>query len=150
MKNKLVELIDALREELAPNAYIKISNAVQSFSDDKQELLPFEYPVKEGYEVVTGDERKVEQLHKFEVEADFPVVGVLDGKIESWTNDGRYSATGINVIQDLFLRRVEKKVWVVEWNCGTFSLELNYNRAMSMKTDKVFKCLYEATLKPVV
>lgn len=153
MKNKIIELIDALREELAPNAYIKISNAVQSFSDDKPELLPFEYPVKEGYEVVTRDGRKAEQLTRFDgVSGNSPLCGVIDKVIEFWTENGKFLSSGEKSNADLFLRRVEKKVWVVEGkdHAGDFFQSI----CSSLKDAKNWACtdeiIYEATLKPVV
>ena len=50
-------------------------------------------PIKKGMtEAVTRDGRKVTQLTWFEAEnAMYTVVGVLDGNIESWNEDGSYT-----------------------------------------------------------
>lgn len=143
MKNKLIELVDGLREELTPNAYIKISNAVRSLPDDQPDLLPFQWPVKEGYEVVTRDGRKV-QVYEFKG-ALKPIIGLVEGngEVDTWPYDGKFAE--YESFSDLFLRRVEKKVWVVDYNNGKY--EVYENRP----TEGVFGSThYEVTLKPVV
>jgi hypothetical protein len=67
------------------------------------ELLPFEWPVPDGMEVVTRDGRDVTQLVKFECSTIFPFWGVLDNEVDSWQIDGgtEYDEESTN---DLFLR----------------------------------------------
>lgn len=127
-------------------AFDTLADWALSLPDDQPDLLPFQWPIPEGMEVVTRDGRKVEQLTNFEAkEEDFPLIGVLGDRIEGWTLDGLYSAGTVDVRNDLFLRRVEKKVWVVDYNNGKY--EVFENRP----TEGVFGSThYEATLKPAV
>lgn len=133
----------------ASGAWNSLSFWLSQLPDDQPDLLPFEYPVKEGYEVVTRDGRKVEQLTRFDAkEEDFPLIGVLGGLVESWTFDGLYSpnASNYNGSSDLFLRRKEKKVWVVEWDNGYTA----HGKYPSFGEYNGSKAIYEATLKLVV
>lgn len=150
MKNKLIELIDGLREELSPNAYIKIANAIQSLPDDQPDLLPFEWPVKEGFEVVTRDGRKVVKIEFWKM-LDMPVLFAVEEYSEPFTAlpDGRTCLSRESEC-DLFLRRVEKKVLVVE-HASENALMAMYSHQRS-HIDKWLESnpgakLYEATLK---
>ena len=151
MKNKLIELIDGLREELTPNAYIKISNAVRSLPDDQPYLLPFQWPIPEGYEVVTRDGRKVVKIDFWEM-LDMPVLFAVEEYSEPFTAlpDGRTCLSRQSEC-DLFLRRVEKKVWVVDYNGVLDFYEdkkdaIDHNQTVYDGDAKVYQIL----VKPVV
>lgn len=109
---------------------------------EQPETMPFQYPVLEGYEIFTRDGRKVEQLVMMDGITD-PLLGVIDGVLHRWDKSG--SMGNIHVGNDLFLRRVEKKVWVVEFE-GTWS-EI-YSNYPADKIDPHNK-IYEATLKQI-
>lgn len=126
---------------------------------EQPDLLPFQWPLPEGMEAVTRDGRKVGQLARFEVVDNdyYPVCGALDKEVQQWTINGKYYTEGDND-RDLFLRRVEKKVWVVEWKAHNGISGKNYfdtiNEAEELcKRDERYHSsatIYEATLKPVV
>lgn len=153
MKNKLIELVDGLREELTPNAYIKISNAVHSLPDDQPDVLPFQWPIPDGMEVVTRDGRKVEQLVMFknvDYKTYYPFMGVCDKKIVSWDKDGTKQGASE---YDLFLRRKEKKVWVVASKYDILNIAGIYaskDECIKLIGGSIDFEIYEATLKPVV
>lgn len=116
---------------------------------DTPDLLPFQWPVPDGMEVVTRDGIKVEQLRRFEAEnEDFPILGVLGGVIEGWTIDGLYAPDASNNSGsfDLFLRPIERKVWVVEWPKNKFSAQDSPPIGGDAHGAVM---IYEATLKPV-
>lgn len=117
---------------------------IESLPDDQPDLLPFQWPVKEGYEVVTRDGRKVVKIDFWDM-LDMPVLFAVEEYSEPFTAlpDGRTCLSRQSDI-DLFLRRVEKKVWVVEWHNGAWSVS-DKKPYPNPKAN-----IYEATLKPVV
>jgi hypothetical protein len=127
----------------------EILRVVREISE-QPDSLPFEFPVKEGYEVVTRDGRKVEQLVMMDGITD-PLLGVIDGVLHRWDKSG--SMGNIHVGNDLFLRRKEKKVWVVEWPDGPagptgyqifWKFEFDRKYVENLKPNAI---IYEATLK---
>lgn len=80
---------------------------IHSLPDDQPDLLPFQYPVPDGYEVVTRDGRKV-QVHKFEG-ATRPIVGIVVGNTatDNWYEKGMFRHDK-ETNSDLFLRLKEK------------------------------------------
>lgn len=135
---------------------------------DEPALLPFQWPIPDGMDVVTRDGRKVGQLVKMEsgqsdktkVEEQLrSLVGVLDGQIHTWFSHGNcarcYDGTQHSYESDLFLRRKEKKVWVVEWSDaeGNEHSQIfnEINQAFNAKkTLNLDTPIYEAALKPVL
>jgi hypothetical protein len=64
-----------------------------------------------GAKVVTRDGREVLELTKFENIKDYPLVGVLDNEIQSWTIEGYYM-DGFNELDaDLFLVGRVRRIW---------------------------------------
>ena len=63
-----------------------------------------------GAKVVTRDGREVLELTKFENLGELPLVGVVDGDLETWTIKGRYSE-GETSNMDLFLVGRVKRIW---------------------------------------
>jgi hypothetical protein len=61
--------------------------------------------------VVTRDGRDVLKLTNFGLE-DYPLVGVLDDGINSWTIDGYYQDQNEESDKDLFLYVESKSIWV--------------------------------------
>jgi hypothetical protein len=64
-----------------------------------------------GAKVVTRDGREVLELTKFENLGELPLVGVVDGDLETWNIKGQYSETG-PCNMDLFLESKVQSVWV--------------------------------------
>jgi hypothetical protein len=64
-----------------------------------------------GAKVVTRDGRDVLKLTNFGLE-DYPLVGVLDDGINSWTIDGYYQDKNEESEKDLFLSVESKSIWV--------------------------------------
>jgi hypothetical protein len=64
-----------------------------------------------GAPVVTRDGRKVEELHYFKnvTKGDFPIVGVIDGRLESFTESGNFNVSNISE-SDLFMAPVKVKM----------------------------------------
>ena len=160
-KKELFAILDKRIKTLMDDPYIDPSsradrlkeikvlrNDIESIPDDQPDLLPFQWPIPDGMEVVTRDGRKVEQLVRFENLA-YSYVGVIEGEmeVECWIETGEWFGTGNE--NDLFLRRKEKKVWVVEYDdeIGVATYDsLEAARANTAKGTTI----YEATLKPVV
>jgi hypothetical protein len=65
-----------------------------------------------GAKVVTRDGREVLELSKFENIKDYPLVGVLDDGINSWTIDGYYQDQNEENDKDLFLVGKVQSIWV--------------------------------------
>jgi hypothetical protein len=64
--------------------------------------------------VVTRDGKKVTQLTKFEVYNDpYMIRGIVAGRIQSFTNDGKFDCGGHLHHYDLFILPQTKTVWVV-------------------------------------
>jgi hypothetical protein len=63
-----------------------------------------------GAKVVTRDGREVLELTKFENLGELPLVGVVDGDLETWTIKGRYYE-GETSNMDLFLVGRVKRIW---------------------------------------
>lgn len=127
-------------------AYINsIPNSHFPLPDDQPDLLPFQWPIPEGMEAVTRDGREVEQLVRFDMKNVYPIFGVINNNVFRWSNKGYFICQENQDKRDLFLRRKEKKVWVVDYNNGKY--EVFENRP----TEGVFGSThYEVTLKPVV
>lgn len=69
-----------------------------------------------GAKVVTRDGGEVKELTKFENLKDYPLVGVLDTELKTWTTEGKYSAYDLGQSYlDLFLAvepiRIYKNVY---------------------------------------
>ena len=65
-----------------------------------------------GAKVVTRDGREVLELTKFENIKDYPLVGVLDNEIQSWTIEGYYMDGFEELDADLFLLGEVQSIWV--------------------------------------
>ncbi|UXO94108.1 hypothetical protein Pan5_66 [Pseudanabaena phage Pan5] len=119
---------------------------IHSLPDDKPDLLPFQWPIPDGMDVVTRDGREVEQLKHFDFEGG-RIIGVAG---DTMVTSNKY---GINTFgsthSDLFLRWKEKKVWVVEYDDEIGVASYDSLEAAIANTAKGTP-IYEATLKPVV
>lgn len=126
---------------------------VNSLPDDQPDLLPFQWPIPDGMEVCYYNERKFYYVltdvvyHPNASKEYCDVSGIDDlGHLHLYHSN------------DLFLRRKEKKVWVVEWKAHNGISGKNYfdtiNEAQELcKRDERYHSsatIYEATLKPVV
>jgi hypothetical protein len=65
-----------------------------------------------GAKVVTRDGREVKELTKFEGLKDYPLVGVLDNQLQTWTTQGLISPHLGECRADLFLAVETKRVYV--------------------------------------
>jgi hypothetical protein len=65
-----------------------------------------------GAKVVTRDGREVLEFTKFENIKDYPLVGVLDSQIQSWTIEGNYLDDCNELNADLFIEGKVKSVWI--------------------------------------
>lgn len=156
--NTLIGQNTVLNKYIDSEGIDELTNWINSLPDDQPDLLPFEWPVPEGMEVVTRDGRKVEQLVMMDGITD-PLLGVIDGVLHRWNKSG--SMGNIHVGNDLFLRRKDRKVWVVEWPDGYMEYYPTmdhadhriWSRNLPESTDRKHggePKKYEATLKPVV
>jgi hypothetical protein len=64
-----------------------------------------------GAKVVTRDGREVQQLTKFEGSTDYQLAGVMDGNLQTWTEQGGYYTDRESDL-DLFLTVKPKRIWV--------------------------------------
>ena len=147
------ELLDALSEIQQKGYRVHQWNEVMSWAeslpDDQPDLLPFQWPIPQGMEVVTRDGRKVVKIGFWEM-LDMPVLFAVEEYSEPFTAlpDGRTCLSRQSDL-DLFLRRVEKKVWVVEHKDGVTLTAMPYNQKdlVDKWLDNNQKAnLYEATL----
>jgi hypothetical protein len=66
-----------------------------------------------GAKVVTRDGREVKELTKFEGLKNYPLVGVLDTNLHTWTTQGMFNSNHeVECIRDLFLVVEPNRVWV--------------------------------------
>jgi hypothetical protein len=63
-----------------------------------------------GAKVVTRIGLEVSQLTKFEGSKEYQLAGVMDGKLQTWTEQGVYHAGESD--EDLFLAVKPKRIWV--------------------------------------
>jgi hypothetical protein len=68
--------------------------------------------VLNGAKVVTRDGREVTQLTKFEDVGKYPLVGVLEGDVKTWTIKGYYLDGWKELNADLFIEGKVQSVWV--------------------------------------
>jgi len=72
-----------------------------------------------GKPVITGDGRGVTQLTKFDANNEkYNLLGVLDGKIRTWLEDGRFDLYSIDKELDLFMKSEKRSIWVNVYNNG--------------------------------
>lgn len=161
MKKQILDRMDEIGVNFrpTPDNWQELREFIQSLPDEQPAepaRLDFQFPVPPGMEVVTRDGRKVEQLTEFKG-VTYPYAGVIVGEeiIRSWPIDGRYSdEKEVKHDLDLFLRPIERKVWVVEGNddygnshttmCSSKDALDNYVQGMQTEVS-----IYEATLKPI-
>jgi hypothetical protein len=65
-----------------------------------------------GAKVVTRDGKEVKELTKFEGLKDYPLVGVLDNNLATWTTQGTLSLHLGECRADLFLAVEPQRIWV--------------------------------------
>lgn len=76
-------------------------------------LQPLQFPIPEGFEVVTRSGEKVTQLTKFDTVSHLSLRGVLGKSIESWVENGKWNQVDAHSDYDLFLRPIPRERWVV-------------------------------------
>jgi hypothetical protein len=69
-----------------------------------------------GAKVVTRDGREVKELTKFEGFKDYPLVGIVDSQLHTWTTQGLISLHLGECGADLFLAVEPKRIWVNVYN----------------------------------
>lgn len=140
----------ANKNQGASGAWNSLSFWLSKLPDDQPDLLPFQWPIPDGMEAVSRDGRKVEQLVMMDGITD-PLLGVIDGVLHRWNKSG--SMGNIHVGNDLFLRRKDRKVWVVEHKSENALMAMYSNQRSHinkwLESNPGAK-LYEATLKQVV
>lgn len=95
---------------------------VDQLDEPEPETIPFTWPIPPGYEPVTRDGRKVEQLVRFEVEFIHPIVGVIAGNDSPlfWGEDGHnvhVDKDPISNNESLFLRKIAPEMVTLYINC---------------------------------
>jgi hypothetical protein len=66
-----------------------------------------------GAKVVTFDGREVKELTKFEGLKNYPLVGILDNNLQTWTTQGKCNADHAGECAvDLFLSVEPQRIWV--------------------------------------
>lgn len=137
------------KNPMAIDVYHDMRDKIFSLPDYEPTLIQFRYPVPYGYEVVTRDGRKVRQLRKFDA-VGHCLAGVVDNELEEWDITGNYFDPPSESVSDLFLRLIEKKVWLVEWGYGKYSVIKDANELEALKCSIDYKTIYEAILKPII
>ena len=160
------EVIKSLKElaeygNIAPEQAIRdtLTRAIELLQDEPTRI-PFQFPIPNGSEVVTRDGRKVEQLTEFKGLIDpysnYPYIGVVNGMAMMWNLNGMEKDAEPSSL-DLFLRPIERKVWVVEYEWHEGLLTMGHFNFLEDAKDSIEKdkehlksaTIYEATLKPV-
>jgi hypothetical protein len=164
---EIVEIITGhlkwLKSEVWPTEKTQtaLTRAIELLQEpDEPTRLPFRNPVPNGMEVVTRDGRKVEQLTEFKGLIDpysnYPYIGVVNGMAMMWNLNGMEKDAEPSSL-DLFLRPIERKVWVVEYEWHEGLLTMGHFNFLEDAKDSIEKdkehlksaTIYEATLKPV-
>jgi hypothetical protein len=88
-----------------------------------------------GAKVVTRDGREVSQLTKFECINLYSLVGVVDGVIKRWTEQGKFDTEPVEESHlDLFIAVEPKRIWVnVYVSHDTIQTSANYNTLEAAK-----------------
>ena len=89
-------------------------------------LKPFDLEAAlRGEPVVTRDEKPVTQVTKFNTNSHYPIVAVIDKKLEFFTENGHYHPDGKTNSSDLFMaiEIVKKEGWInlYQSDCETLS-----------------------------
>jgi len=93
----------------------QILEKIDQLSEPEPDTIPFEWPLPDGYEVVTRDGRKVTQLVKFDCTKKALIGGVLDGDLFTWYENGSYNNSGESIV-DLSLRKIAPEMVTVWLN----------------------------------
>jgi len=84
-----------------------------------------------GAKVVTRDGREVTQLTTFEGVGKYPLIGVLEGNVKTWTIKG-YHLVGDICYEDLFIKGKVESIWVnIYKNKNNGEIFIGYNRYKS-------------------
>lgn len=76
-----------------------------------------------GKPVVTSEGLLVTQIVHFEnTNHEYPVFGVVDNQITSWTIQGQFNKTYDNHLKDLFMLSEKKSIWVNVYEDGNGKL----------------------------
>jgi len=77
-------------------------------------MKPFDLEkfLEDDVDIVTRDGRKVYDLTYFETEDPYCLVGILDGRIDTWTREGFYLDYD-EYDQDIFFKEEKKEGWLV-------------------------------------
>jgi hypothetical protein len=102
-----------------------------------------------GAKVVTRDGREVLELTKFENLGELPLVGVVDGDLETWSIKGKYSRDIASNMDLCIVGKVES-IWVnvykdangYFWVGGDYfpTFELAQNYAKNQRSQKAKEC----------
>lgn len=86
----------------------ELLSKIDQLDSPEPETIAFTWPIPEGYEPVTRDGRKVEQLVRFDgiMEHADPFRGVVNKVVFSWHVDGIYLPLNEQHKFDLFLRKI--------------------------------------------
>jgi hypothetical protein len=101
-----------------------------------------------GAKVVTRDGREVTQLTKFEGLKDYPLVGIVDSQLHTWTTQGPLSLHLGECGADLFLAVEPQRIWVnVYTSDDTIHTSGNYHTLEAAKNSIYQKRNYIKTIE---
>lgn len=105
-KSELKQWAEESKVIAGTNFRNELLSKIDQLDEPEPETIPFTWPIPAGYEPVTRDGRKVEQLVRFEgISKDVEVFrGVVDNGILSWYANGGYLFEEEDKA-DLFLRK---------------------------------------------
>jgi hypothetical protein len=103
-----------------------------------------------GAKVLTRDGREVLQLTKFEGVKDYPLVGILDNQLQTWTMQGIYNADHAGECRtDLFLAVEPQRIWVNVYhdNYGEIYAQFFRDETLAISRGKIKGSNYIKTIE---
>jgi hypothetical protein len=101
-----------------------------------------------GAKVVTSDGREIKELTKLESLEHYPLVGVVDGILHTWNEQGRlYEGRETN--SDLFLAAEPQRIWVNVYhdNYGEIYAQFFRDETLAISRGKVKGSNYIKTIE---
>ena len=116
--SRKVEAMDEILMDLRSHYYKKLRDGLQENqpedgADLNSQLIPWDYQTwkenPECWQPVTRDGMEVKQLWEFDLCNDeyYSLVGVLDGRLETFANNGSYYRTSISTDDITHMRRLQ-------------------------------------------
>lgn len=107
-------------------------------------MKPFsKFEAISGAPVTTRNGKPVTQLKEFETKDAYQIAGVLDGVIQTWTDDGLFCAGDQEYINDLVMAGTKKEGWIAFGPDNRFPNRIAFGFCTHVwETEEEAKCLF--------